>query len=107
MDWGRADLLAWIRANYQGTLIVNRGGAGPADLGKDIESGLADIVAIGRLALANPDLVHRLKNNLPLNEANPATFYGGGAEGYTDYPALPAKRGLGAAAERIAAFVRR
>lgn len=107
MDWGRADLLAWIRDTYQGTLIVNRGGAAPEDLGKDIESGLADIVAVGRLALANPDLVHRLKYSLPLNEADPATFYGGGAEGYTDYPALPVKRGLGAAAERIAAFVRR
>lgn len=33
-----------------------------------------------------PDLVERLKQGLPLTELNPATLYGGGAEGYTDYP---------------------
>jgi len=50
----------------------------------------ADIVAFGRPFIANPDLVARLKANAPLNEVNRATLYGGGAEGYTDYPALSA-----------------
>lgn len=50
----------------------------------------ADIVAFGRPFIANPDLVARLKVNAPLNEVNRATLYGGGAEGYTDYPALSA-----------------
>ena len=50
----------------------------------------ADIVAFGRPFIANPDLVARLKSNAPLNEVNRATLYGGGAEGYTDYPALGA-----------------
>ena len=50
----------------------------------------ADIVAFGRPFIANPDLVARLKANAPLNEVNRATLYGGGAEGYTDYPALGA-----------------
>ncbi|WP_306554364.1 alkene reductase [Acidovorax sp.] len=50
----------------------------------------ADIVAFGRPFIANPDLVVRLKANAPLNEVNRATLYGGGAEGYTDYPALSA-----------------
>ena len=47
-------------------------------------------VVVGRQVIANPDLVHRWRENLPLNEPNPLTFYGEGATGYTDYPALPA-----------------
>jgi N-ethylmaleimide reductase len=39
-------------------------------------------------ALANPDLVERLRRDAPLNEADPATFYAGGAQGYTVYPVL-------------------
>lgn len=50
----------------------------------------ADIVAFGRPFIANPDLVQRLERGAPLNEVNRATLYGGGAEGYTDYPALAA-----------------
>ena len=48
----------------------------------------ADIVAFGRPFIANPDLVTRLEKNAPLNEPDRATFYGGGAAGYTDYPTL-------------------
>ena len=50
----------------------------------------ADLIAFGRPFIANPDLVARLHANAPLNEVNRATLYGGGAEGYTDYPALSA-----------------
>ena len=46
------------------------------------------MVPVGGWALANPDFVERIKNNAPLNEADRNTFYGGGAEGYTDYPFL-------------------
>jgi len=42
-------------------------------------------VAFGIPFLANPDLVHRYHDNLPLNEADPTTFYGGNEIGYTDY----------------------
>ena len=52
-----------------------------------IDSNVADLVAFGVPFLANPDLPARLENGWPLNEANPDTFYGGGAAGYTDYPA--------------------
>lgn len=55
-----------------------------------VETGAADLIAFGRLFIANPDLVERLRRNAPLNEPQPATFYGGGAEGYTDYPTLDA-----------------
>lgn len=54
-----------------------------ADLG-------ADAVAIGRMLIANPDLVERWSNGEELNEPDPATFYVGGAKGYTDYPFAPA-----------------
>ena len=53
-----------------------------------VESGHADIVAFGRPFIANPDLVQRLRRGAPLNTPDPDTFYGGGARGYTDYPAL-------------------
>jgi N-ethylmaleimide reductase len=48
----------------------------------------ADLVAFGRPYIANPDLVERLRTGAPLNAGDKATFYGGGAKGYTDYPAL-------------------
>ena len=43
---------------------------------------------MGRPFLANPDLAERWRTGAALNEPDPATFYGGGAEGYTDYPTL-------------------
>ncbi|WP_158045109.1 alkene reductase [Skermanella pratensis] len=52
------------------------------------ETSEADLVAFGRPFIANPDLVERLRINAPLNEPDRDTFYGGGAEGYTDYPFL-------------------
>ena len=48
----------------------------------------ADLVAFGRPYIANPDLVQRLRSDGPWNKPDQATFYGGGAKGYTDYPAL-------------------
>ena len=48
----------------------------------------ADLVAFGRPFISNPDLVQRLRLDAPLTPPNHETFYGGGAEGYTDYPFL-------------------
>jgi 2,4-dienoyl-CoA reductase-like NADH-dependent reductase (Old Yellow Enzyme family) len=56
-----------------------------------LNSGEADAVAWGQWFIANPDLPERLKRNAPLNPARPDKFYAPGAEGYTDYPALPAE----------------
>ncbi len=53
-----------------------------------IESGFIDAAAFGRPFIANPDLPDRLRRGAPLTEPVTATFYGGGAEGYTDYAAL-------------------
>lgn len=53
-----------------------------------LSEGWADAISFGVKFIANPDLVARLKSGAPLNELNRDTMYGGGAEGYTDYPAL-------------------
>ena len=45
---------------------------------------------MGRPFISNPDLVERLERARPLNDIDPDTLYGGGAEGYTDYPFLQA-----------------
>ena len=58
-----------------------------------VASGRADLVSFGRLFIANPDLVQRLRENAPLNKLmGQETFYGGGAHGYTDYPFLEQSR---------------
>ena len=52
-----------------------------------LADGRADMIAFGRPFIANPDLVERFRNDLPLApEAPRDTWYGGGAEGYTDWP---------------------
>ena len=49
-------------------------------------SGRCDAVMFGRLLIANPDLGRRIREGLPLTDPDESTFYGGGSEGYTDYP---------------------
>lgn len=84
-------LLAKARTWWKNTLIVNTFGGektkGKADL-EYIETGVADLVSLGQLFVANPDLVARLKSDGPFNAADASTFYGGGEKGYTDYPTL-------------------
>lgn len=76
-----------VRAAYPGVIIG--AGAYTAEKAESlIAQGLIDAVAFGRDYIANPDLVERLRQNAPLNEPQPETFYGGDAKGYTDYPAL-------------------
>ena len=58
---------------------------------KQLAANAADLIAFGKPFISNPDLVERLKKGAPLNEWDKATFYGGGAKGYTDYPTLQAK----------------
>jgi N-ethylmaleimide reductase len=78
---------AYKAAGGKAAWMVNNGYDGK--MAKDeVASGKADLVAFGRPFIFNPDLVRRLKENAPLNEMTPANLYGGGAKGYTDYPAL-------------------
>ena len=79
-----------LRKLFDGAYLANNG-YDRAHAIRAVETGEADLIAFGRPFIANPDLVARLARNAPLNEPQPATFYGGGAEGYTDYPALDAK----------------
>lgn len=60
-----------------------------ADALAAVENGHADLVAFGRPFISTPDLVRRLKDDLPFNELRADKLYGGGAEGYIDYVVLP------------------
>ena len=87
------DLVQSLRADFGGTFIANSGFGQLTtkdEVADFVANGSADAVAVGRLAIANPDLVERWQGGHPENEPNPATFYGAGAEGYTDYPRLSA-----------------
>lgn len=87
---GNEQLVAELRALWKRALIVNRPGRPRDQIGADVASGLADLEAYGQMVLANPDFVTRLLSGAPLSTADHATFFGGTARGYTDYPALPA-----------------
>ena len=77
-----------VRTNYRGPLIAN-GGYDLKAANAAIASGAADLVSFGVLFLANPDLPIRFqRGGTQLNTPQQATFYGGDARGYTDYPEL-------------------
>ncbi len=85
------ELVQHLRAEFGGPLMANSGFGQLTtrdEATEFVRNGFADVVAVGRQAIANPDLLRRWRDNHPLNEPNPQTFYGPGAEGYTDYPAL-------------------
>ncbi|WP_407520742.1 alkene reductase [Methylobacterium oryzisoli] len=88
MHLGNEALLADIRRLWSRALIVNRPGRALQDVGSDITAGRADLESYGQLVLSTPDFVARLKSGAAMNPADKATFYGGGAKGYTDYPIL-------------------
>ncbi|MFP0196342.1 alkene reductase [Pseudomonas sp. PHC1] len=89
-DWDDAPVMPEtfrraVRNTFSGAIIY--AGRYNAESGAQLlESGLADLVAFGRPFIANPDLPARIANDWPLNSLNPATVYGGQAEGYVDYP---------------------
>lgn len=78
-DW------AALRAKWPGAWIANNGYTRDMALAA-VAEGRADAIAFGRSFISNPDLGRRLREGLPLAKADSATFYGGGAAGYTDYP---------------------
>lgn len=78
---------ASLRKRFSGTYIANNGY--DFKLATEVlDQNKADLIAFGKLFISNPDLVERLKLGAPLNPFDKTTFYGGGAKGYTDYPAL-------------------
>ena len=88
-----AALISDLRTRFGGSILFNTGfgdvtsRASVEDL---LEQGLGDAIVVGRPFLANPDLRARWEKGAELNEPDADTFYGGGAEGYTDYPTLEA-----------------
>ena len=77
---------AYRETGGQGAWMVNN--AIDKTIAEHALQGGADLIAFGKLFIANPDLTRRLREDAPLNSPDRATFYGGGAKGYTDYPAL-------------------
>jgi N-ethylmaleimide reductase len=89
------DLVQDLRRRFDGPLIANSGFSSPTTRDEAVQligQAHAEAVAVGRLVIANPDLVERWSGEHPENAPDPATFYAAGAEGYTDYPTLAAGR---------------
>ncbi len=78
---------ATFRSVFKGKLILS-GGYDAARAESDLAAGKADLIAVGKLFLANPDLVARWKTGAALNAFDMNTFYTADAKGYTDYPTL-------------------
>ncbi|GAA1315409.1 alkene reductase [Saccharothrix xinjiangensis] len=89
---GRRDLTLSLRKSWSGVFALNphrdAEPAPPHEVVPDALAAGADLVVLGRAWLANPDLDRRIARGGPYNEADPATFYGGTAAGYLDYPLL-------------------
>ena len=87
------DLVQELRRRFDGHLMANSG-FGSVTTREEalslIEAAHADVVAVGRAVIANPDLAERWAGEHPENEIRSHLFYANGAEGYTDYPALRA-----------------
>ena len=74
-----------FRKTFTRTLILS-GGYDAARAESDLEAGHADLIAVGRPLLANPDLVQRWQDGAAVNAPDMDTFYTPGEKGYTDYP---------------------
>jgi 2,4-dienoyl-CoA reductase-like NADH-dependent reductase (Old Yellow Enzyme family) len=87
------DLVQELRRRFDGPLMANSG-FGSVTTREEavalIDAAHADVVAVGRALIANPDLVERWAGQHPENEIRGHLFYTSGAEGYTDYPELRA-----------------
>ena len=83
------EIKAIYRSVFTRTLILS-GGYDAARAEADLAAGKADLIAVGRPFLANPDLVERWKEGSPENAPDMATFYTAGPKGYTDYPTVAA-----------------
>ncbi len=87
------DLIQDLRRTFGGTLIINSGFSSVTTRDEAVsvvEDDIADLVAVGRPAIANPDLVTRWEQGADENDVDQASVYGGGERGYTDYPFLQA-----------------
>ena len=79
--------VSYYRDLYRGTLL-SCGGHSSESAWRMLDDGHADLIVFGKPFISNPDLVERLRINAPLAAPDKATFYHGGAHGYTDYPTM-------------------
>ena len=87
LDSGAAPTAALFRPFYP-SVLIGAGGFTRESADEAIAAGTVDAVAFGRLFISNPDLPLRLKLDAELNSYDRTTFYGGAAQGYTDYATL-------------------
>jgi N-ethylmaleimide reductase len=90
IDFLIGNIAEHFRPLYDGNLMINNGFDQKTG-NKVISDKKADMVAYGKLFIANPDLPKRFAENAPLNEGDPDTYYQGGEKGYIDYPFLEEK----------------
>ncbi|MEQ5826478.1 alkene reductase [Sulfitobacter sp. NFXS29] len=79
--------IAALRTLFEGPYMANNGYDREMAI-EAVGNDKADLIAVGRPFIANPDLPRRWQMNGPLNEGDTDTYYGGGREGFTDYPTL-------------------
>ena len=95
--WGgqfdRDQMLSLTRPVFDGPIIAN-GGIDPQTAQTLIGNGSIDAVSFGRLWMANPDLPERIRADGPYHKAITKRFYGGGPDGYNDYPTLAEEKSL-------------
>lgn len=83
------DYHALLKPRFKGTYLMG-GGLDQTSAEVALDAGRADATVFGAAFLANPDLPVRFAKDAPLNTPDKATFYGGDAKGYIDYPELEA-----------------
>lgn len=83
-----------LRDAFHGAIIACGGFTTSAAGAAILARGHADLIAIGKPFISNPDLVARLRHGAPLAKWDPASFYAGGERGYTDYPTLEQESAL-------------
>lgn len=81
------NLAQQLRKVFRNTVILS-GGYSASSAEEALRDNHADLVSFARSFIPNPDLVHRFRNNLPLNQPKFELFYSPGAEGYVDYPVI-------------------
>jgi N-ethylmaleimide reductase len=86
----RSRMLDLAKPVFEGRIIAN-GGIDPETANQLIGTNAVDAVSFGRLWMANPDLPERIRHGGPYAKAITRRFYGGGADGYNDYPRLSEK----------------
>lgn len=84
----QVDVVGLAREAYKGAIIA-AGQYTKEDGARELARGVCDMVAFGRPFIANPDLVRRMREDLPLADLRADRLYQGGEDGYADYPALP------------------